>query len=651
MNKDRLKKSRLRLITNPSPEKVNAFLATLRGENVLRGMIDGGAVCLWPEGDGTHNQVARWLGASPTAYFTIERGHHGLLAFPSRWTGDTKASDEALRSNPVLNRFVTWDDQPQPDPSKGDQKPVYANKRPYAPPGVKWWAPTSENLVENKSLTTGLKRFLTHAFSTVREDNVLGWRVYYWDRDAERENVPGKATLAQWLQQRLESKAGKNDVVNHVANVVNNYTLLEPRLKSYSQLMGYHTIDKDKAGQVSEALARMIDNDRRFLPTARAFIRKCQTLKLQTKKMLEIEARGFLKKLVDKVSEAEPQLYLVLFDACKDALIKAASLDLEKAAIDGVREVVQTNAQVFADNLKPWMIEDISQKLKYAAGDFLTYCSQEYFREFNKSHDYPKLNKNVIRNRELATQIVEKIFTKVNVVDSLAFDLKNKISLTQAFRELLTPHFQDMLATLADESTDKEDWQDASPGFYAYCRQAKQAAHTAVGALQAIGIRRNLRCPIVFFYQGEKEPSGYGSTYAAGKFYTRQGRNAAVIYGNTIDDQTIDVIVHEIGHKVYAMLPLAQQAFVMSLANTTPLLTNYSNPSYVYKGTTQPHLNHTSGNEWLAEMLMLLVRNPQAFNRNTILPTKQAQYSYDKPEEVNSVAEAFKQIKVVLGGY
>lgn len=173
-------------------------------------------------------------------------------------------------------------------------------------------------------------------------------------------------------------------------------------------------------------------------------------------------------------------------------------------------------------------------------------------------------------------------------------------------------------------SPEKEPQNKIKYNFEEMIKKVTPAIEQAITRLKAIGLSKSVRVPINVNFDNEYPNSGYGTSkaagtasaggirepYAGGK--TRNGTHYVTINvkPDTNPDNVIKTFVHEIGHIIFSTLSAEQQKEIENMANKTQSPSNYGRTNYVYSGLKEPSKNHKSGNEWFAEMLALVVANP-----------------------------------------
>lgn len=151
-----------------------------------------------------------------------------------------------------------------------------------------------------------------------------------------------------------------------------------------------------------------------------------------------------------------------------------------------------------------------------------------------------------------------------------------------------------------------DDQTSESPGSFKILQKySLPVVREVLVTLQSMGLRRMNRVPIVFAHQTWDEPSGYGTGTKAG----HADDDHVMIFG-TLFERThlVHILAHEIGHVVYARLSHDEQQRVKDLASRLRM-TRYGDPDYVYPGLSSPTQNHSSGNEWFAEMIAFWTLN------------------------------------------
>lgn len=532
------------------------------------------------------------------------------------------------------------------------------------------------DLTENKALTTGLKNYLTHQFAKMTQRVVNGWRVYVWDRQTERVPQAPERQMRDWCFRYTRTRECKQEFRQIAEGELGGYGRSDTldallALGNQRQTPGQ---DPRNDRDAAHAVYARASKPQRIRPSAAALVKRLREIDDDAWRVTPDYANRradeislpWMKKLCDGVSDIAPNVYKLIHALARDGINHAALIARKdpKQAAQEVGEAVAKAAQRVSTVTDPNNQEFVQRRLQWAAQGYVNRCVAHVTSEYSRANNWPKYSADPWAANPAAEALVaNRIKDFQAFAQEFAFDAKEfgpARAFAQAFRYVVHDAITETVRLLTANSPTGYDRSDE---YYTYERMALQTADHATKALAGLGIRRSLRCPIVFFYQKDPEPSGFGTSFAAGKFYTHKGRNAAVMYGDKVTLQTLNTTLHEIGHKVFDMLTPDQQARVKQLAETTPPLTHYSRPDFVYPGTDAPHANHTSGNEWLAEMFMLLATNP-SLNLN-VRPANNplmdkmvgpntlnnVQLRYWDTQKVNAIAKAFTELKRILGGF
>jgi hypothetical protein len=164
----------------------------------------------------------------------------------------------------------------------------------------------------------------------------------------------------------------------------------------------------------------------------------------------------------------------------------------------------------------------------------------------------------------------------------------------------------------------------------------------ALVRLEQIGVRKFHKVP-VRVYVVHEYPSIHGTTDKMGgdaetglRLVTnkpsepweknRSDTQKVNIYliGTETPEAIRDVVIHEVGHILFNSSPDLQR-LVQQMSHAMPPPSDYGNVNYVYGGNTKPNVNHKSGNEWFAEMLMTITTGkPSPFTPRQVMQFKQA---------------------------
>lgn len=171
--------------------------------------------------------------------------------------------------------------------------------------------------------------------------------------------------------------------------------------------------------------------------------------------------------------------------------------------------------------------------------------------------------------------------------------------------------------------------------FDDFIHTGMRAVQKVVSTVMTLGVRNYHRVPIIFYYQNEGEPSGFGTNnYAAGKAF----KDRIALYGVQPENEMISTLSHEIGHIVFDRLSYQDQVRVRNLAHDSGVLPrDYGSPKYLYPGSSHPGIHHASGNEWFATAVEYLALGGQGYFNTPQTPEQQQ--SYDK---------AFRQVRQTL---
>lgn len=147
----------------------------------------------------------------------------------------------------------------------------------------------------------------------------------------------------------------------------------------------------------------------------------------------------------------------------------------------------------------------------------------------------------------------------------------------------------------------------------------------ATKRLIAIGISKTIKVPIIIYIKNELDKQNgleYLGKASAGKYRRLPGQiemnkgnttHSIKLYisKNVSDKEIIRTFIHEVGHIIYSSLDKNDQTEIMNMANKIKSPTEYGNVDFKYDKNSKPEYNHTSGNEWFAEMLAEVIINPE----------------------------------------
>ena len=148
---------------------------------------------------------------------------------------------------------------------------------------------------------------------------------------------------------------------------------------------------------------------------------------------------------------------------------------------------------------------------------------------------------------------------------------------------------------------------------------------STLAAVQAAGVRNAHKVPVRVVIGPERPQIGTSQDRAAGMQhaghrFTTGKKPTASWENNKQSTQYVDlyvvpgedyqhlagVLVHEIGHVLYATSPDLQKA-AEGLAYSMPAPSEYGKTSYRYTGAGEDSFHHKTGNEWFAEMFTAVV--------------------------------------------
>ncbi len=176
-------------------------------------------------------------------------------------------------------------------------------------------------------------------------------------------------------------------------------------------------------------------------------------------------------------------------------------------------------------------------------------------------------------------------------------------------------------------------------------QNAKTAAEAVINALHSFGLRKYSRIPIVFNFQTDSEPSGWGTGNKAGSYW------GYLIDWYGSDDESVvkivKVIAHEVGHHVYRSLSQQDRDRIKPLASTTKI-SDYGRPDYLFQGLNTPTPQHSSGEEWFCEMLAFWASNPHSSQGGVHNQVKDFSGSWLDPDKAKSFLQSQRQVKQVF---
>lgn len=153
-----------------------------------------------------------------------------------------------------------------------------------------------------------------------------------------------------------------------------------------------------------------------------------------------------------------------------------------------------------------------------------------------------------------------------------------------------------------------------SPDFKGWVEGQEREVYDVLSALQQLGVRKTMRHPIFIHFGKGSGPSKLADDNAGGLAVSKtavRGHGINIkdtpgvhIYANLSKDIK-ETLVHEITHIIYSTLSFEQQKNIKMLANSSYSPSFYGMPGTVFNNQKNPHVHHSSGNEWFAEMVSL----------------------------------------------
>lgn len=140
-------------------------------------------------------------------------------------------------------------------------------------------------------------------------------------------------------------------------------------------------------------------------------------------------------------------------------------------------------------------------------------------------------------------------------------------------------------------------------------------------------IPQNHRPDIQIYYQPDyKQRKDLGRDVAgeAGKDYVMIYRTPSINFQQVYTQQ---VLAHEIGHTIFAKLTDEEKQEIVKIAQSMNSPSAYGKLDYVYPALKAPAENHTSGNEWFAEVIARVMFNPVEVQSNPIMKAVKSVFS------------------------